>query len=90
MAMVSAQIRIEESVKEQASSLFSKLGMDMSEAINVFLRQCIIQGCLPFNVEPPHFSQATLDAMEEARRISRDPNVRGYASMEELERALEE
>lgn len=36
------------------------------------------------------YSQHTLDAMDEARRISRDPDVRGYTSMDELRKALEE
>lgn len=38
----------------------------------------------------PTYSQATLDAMKEAQRIARDPNVKGYTRMEELKKALEE
>ena len=38
----------------------------------------------------PRFSAETLAAMEEARRISRDPSVKSYASVEELKKALEE
>lgn len=34
--------------------------------------------------------QEIIDAMEEARRISRDPEVRGYTNMNELRKALEE
>lgn len=34
--------------------------------------------------------QEIIDAMEEARRISRDPEVRGYTNMDELRKALEE
>lgn len=34
--------------------------------------------------------QEIIDAMEEARRISRDPEVRGYINMDELRKALEE
>ena len=75
---------------EEASLLFAQLGMDMSGAVNIFLRQCILHSGLPFNVELPRFSPATLEAMEEARRISRDPSVKGYDNMEDLKRALEE
>ncbi len=56
----------------------------MSSAVNMFLHQCVLRGGLPFSVEIPHYSQHTLDAMEEARRISRDPNVKGCQNMEEL------
>lgn len=62
----------------------------MSSAVNLFLHQCVLRGGLPFNVEMPHYSQRTLDAMNEARRISRNPDVKGYASMDELLKALEE
>ncbi len=90
MATVPTQVRIDSTVKEQASALFSTLGMDLSSAVNIFLRQCILLGGLPFKVEVPHYNQETLEAMAEARRISRDPNVKGYSSIEELNAALEE
>ena len=63
--------------------------MDMSEAVNIFLRQCILRGGLPFNVEMPHYNKETLDAMAEAKKISRDPDVEGYTSMKKLKKALE-
>ncbi len=39
--------------------------------------------------DPPHYTESTLAAMEEARRISRDPSVPSYDSMEELRTALD-
>ena len=84
------QIRIDSKVKKQANELFSELGMDMSGAVNIFLKQCVQRGGLPFAVEVPHYSETVIDAMDEARRISRDPDVPGYTSMERLKKALEE
>ena len=89
MATTPTQIRIDSNVKDQATKLFSELGMDMSSAVNIFLRQCILRGGLPFSVELPQYKQETLDAMAEARRISRDPDVKGYTSMADLKAALE-
>ena len=89
MATVPTQIRIDSVVKEQASILFNSLGMDMSGAVNIFLRQCLLRGGLPFSVEMPHYNQKTLEAMAEARRISRDPDIKGYDSLEELKGALD-
>lgn len=89
MATTPTQIRIDSTVKEEAATLFSELGMDMSSAVNIFLRQCILRGGLPFPVELPKYSQETLEAMAEARRISRDPDVKGYTSMADLKAALE-
>ena len=83
MATVQTQIRIEEDVKKQAMELFNQLGIDMSSAVNMFLRQSIMRGGLPFSVEIPRYKPEVLEAMEEARRISRDPNTKRYSSFAE-------
>ena len=59
MATVPTQIRIDETVKAQATSLFNDLGMDMSSAVNIFLRQCLLRDGLPFTVEVPNYSKKT-------------------------------
>jgi DNA-damage-inducible protein J len=84
------QIRIDKNVKEQANALFANLGLDMSSAVNIFLRQCILRGGLPFAVEMPQYNQETLNAMAEARKISQDSSVPGYNDMTDLIKALEE
>ena len=88
MATVPIQIRIDETVKAQATSLFNDLGMDMFSAVNIFLRQCLLRGGLPFTVEVPNYSQKTLEAMAEARKISRDETVASYSNMADLKKAL--
>ena len=90
MATTPTQIRIDTTVKEEANLLFSQLGLDMSGAVNIFLRQCILRGGLPFNVDLPEFNQKTLEAMAEAKRISHDPKVKGYTNMKALKKALTE
>ena len=83
MATVPTQIRIDESLKKQATELFSQLGIDMSSAMNIFLRQCVMRGGLPFEVTLPKYKQDVLDAMEEAKKLSKDPNTKRYASFSE-------
>ncbi|HBA68542.1 MAG TPA: type II toxin-antitoxin system antitoxin, RelB/DinJ family [Lachnospiraceae bacterium] len=83
MATVQTQIRIDEDVKKQAAELFNQLGLDMSSAVNIFLRQAIMRGGLPFSVEIPKFKQEVIDAMEEAKQTSRDPNTKRYSSFAE-------
>lgn len=90
MATAPTQIRIDADIKKQATDLFNDLGLDMSGAVNLFLHQCVLRGGLPFSVEMPRYNQRTLDAMDEARHIFRDPDVRGYTSIDELRKALEE
>lgn len=89
MATSPTQIRIDSEVKKEATELFSELGMDMSSAVNIFLKQCVLRGGLPFKVEVPHPSHDLLDAMAEAKRISNDPSVPGYTNMDDLKYSLE-
>ena len=90
MATTPTQIRIDSDIKRKATDLFSNLGLDMSSAVNLFLYQCVLRGGLPFAVEVPQYSDKTLNAIAEARKISRDPDIKGYNSMEELKAALDD
>ncbi|MBQ2662590.1 MAG: type II toxin-antitoxin system RelB/DinJ family antitoxin [Clostridia bacterium] len=84
MATVPTQVRIDENLKQQASELFNSLGLDMSSAINVFLRQAVLRGGLPFSVELPRYKPEVIAAMEEAKQISRDPSTKKYDSFAEM------
>ena len=83
MATVPTQVRIEKNLKIQAVELFDNLGMDMSSAMNIFLKQCVLRGGLPFKVEIPSYNQEVLDAMEEAKILSKDQTTKRYASFNE-------
>ena len=83
MATVPTQVRIDEELKKQSMELFSQLGIDMSSAMNMFLKQCVMRGGLPFAVEIPQYRSEVLEAMEEARRISKDSNTKRYSSFAE-------
>lgn len=89
MATVPTQVRIDEELKRQAAELFSQLGMDMSSAMNIFLRQCVLRGGLPFAVEVPKYKPEVVAAMEEAKRISRDSETKKYSSFSEALEDLE-
>ena len=82
------QIRIEENTKKQAVELLEGLGLSLSDAVNMFLRQVILQKGLPFEVKYPEdtleFKTEVIEAMEEARRISRDPSVKEYTDVNQM------
>lgn len=80
MATIPTQIRIEEKLKKQSVELFNNLGLDMSGAITIFLKQCVLHNGLPFAVEMPHYSQEVVEAMAEAKALSRDPSTKRYQS----------
>ena len=90
MATVPTQVRIDENLKKQAVELFGQLGMDLSSAMNIFLRQCVLRGGLPFSVELPKYNAEVIDAMEEAKRISKDSETKRYKSFSEALGDLDE
>lgn len=86
------QIRIEENTKKQAVELLEGLGLNLSDAVNMFLRQVILQNGIPFEVKYPddtmEFRPEVIEAMEEAKKISRDPNVKGYTDVKQMFREI--
>lgn len=88
MATTPTQIRIDSELKKEATELFASLGLDMSSAVTLFLRQCVLHEGLPFKVEMPRYSAQLLAAMDEARSISRSSDAVGYTNMDDLRAAL--
>ena len=77
-------IRMDADLKAQAEELFAELGMNLTTAFNVFVRQSLRQGGLPFEVKLEKPNKETIAAMIEAERIAKDPNVKGYNNLDEL------
>lgn len=77
-------IRMDSELKAQAEALFAELGMSLSTAVHIFVRQSLREGGLPFQVRTERPNQETIAAMLEARRIARDQNVKGYTDLDEL------
>ena len=50
MANVSTNIKVDAALKKEAQELFSALGMDMTTAVNIFLRQAVREQGIPFHV----------------------------------------
>jgi len=89
MAKIPTQIRIDEDIKKQATELFGDLGLDISSAVNIFLRQSVLRGGLPFEVIMPQYKPEVVEAMKEAKCISKDITMKGYTDIEEIFRELD-
>jgi DNA-damage-inducible protein J len=76
-------IRMDVGLKKQAEELFSDLGMNMTVAMTMFLRQAVRSQGIPFEISRVP-NAATIAAMEEAERIAYDPNVKAYDNLDEL------
>lgn len=53
MAEVTATVLVDAEVKEKVQALYAELGLDLSAAVNLFFRQCLLEGDLPFAVTFP-------------------------------------
>ena len=81
MATITA--RVDENVKKEAETLFKKIGLNMSTAMNLFLKKCILEQGIPFELKVPN--KETLKAMQETKDIlSGKIERKGYKSAEEL------
>lgn len=78
-------IRLDSDLKKDCEALYAELGMSLSTAINVFLRQSLRKGGLPFDARlDDHPNRTTIEAMLEAERIAKDPTVKRYNDLDEL------
>lgn len=81
-------VRLDADLKKECEALYSEIGMNLTTAINVFLRQSLRSGGLPFEAKIPAPNKETIAAMLEAERIARDPSVKHYTDVEEALREL--
>ena len=86
MAKVSTSISIDSEVKAKAQELFADFGMDLSTAINIFLRQSIRENRIPFMIQREEPNDVTIAAMEAAEN---DEDMYGpFDSVADLMEAL--
>ena len=81
-------IRMDADLKAQADALFNELGMNLTTAFNIFVRQSLRVGGIPFEIKMEQPNKETIAAMLEAEWIAHDPNVKHYSDVEEALREL--
>ena len=67
IAMTTLSIQVDEKVEKEAEKLFSDFGLDISTAVNIFLRQSIRENCIPFNIQ-----KEVPNARSEERRVGKE------------------
>lgn len=86
MSTSNINIRVDSEVKQQAEAIFNELGLNMSTAMNMFLRHSIRYGGIPFDLRlniPNEDTQAAMDDINNKRNIS-EPFDSIEALMEDL------
>jgi antitoxin component of RelBE/YafQ-DinJ toxin-antitoxin module len=85
--MTQINIRLDDDLKARAETLFGELGMNMTTAITVFLRQSLLRGGIPFEITT---RQSASPASPPPNPVTRDVSVFGalrqYANPSLIER----
>jgi DNA-damage-inducible protein J len=90
MAQTNLTIRIDENIKQEAESLFNRIGLNVSTAINVFFRQAIREQSIPFELKPydEYYSGAKMERLAHSIvQAQRGETVtKTMAELEDMER----
>ena len=80
---------MDKDLKIAADSLFEELGMNLTTAFNIFVRQSLRERGIPFKITEGTPTHETVSALLEAERIAKDSSVKGYHDVNELFADLE-
>ena len=75
MAATNLNIKTDKAIKEQAEQIFNELGLNMTTAINLFLRTAIREHGIPFELKLDVPNDTTAVAIEEGRNLLADPSA---------------
>ena len=82
-------IRTEKAIKDQAEEIFNELGLNMTTAINLFLRTAIREHGIPFDLKLDVPNNTTVATIEEGRKLMADSTAPRYSSIDDLKAALD-
>lgn len=77
-------IRMDSNLKAAAEELYEELGMNLSTAFNIFVRQSLRERGIPFKITEGAPNKETVSALLEAERITKNPDVKGYHDVDEF------
>ncbi|MCU6692618.1 type II toxin-antitoxin system RelB/DinJ family antitoxin [Oliverpabstia intestinalis] len=89
MATTNLNIRTDKAIKDQAEEIFNELGLNMTTAVNMFLRTAIREHGIPFELKLEVPNDTTAAAIDEGRKMMKDPSAPRYSSMDALKAALD-
>ncbi len=75
MATVNFSVRMDADLKREVEAIYAELGMNLTSAVNAFLRQSVRVGGMPFDLRLNERQRETVLAMLEAEQLASDPGV---------------
>ena len=89
MESTNLTIRIDKDLKAKAEELFSDLGLSLSAAFNIFIKQALREQGIPFTISRDIPNNETLQAIEEVQMLKGNPNKKVYSNFSELLEEIE-
>ncbi len=80
---VNITLRLDRDIKEDAEILFKELGMNLTTAFNVFVRQSLRLGKIPFEVADPFFSDRNMARLRDSIANAEAGKLKKHALIEE-------
>lgn len=75
-------IRIEPELKKEVETTLNDLGMNIAEAVTIFLKQVVMTDSIPFSIRKPKLNAETIKAIEETEQ---GINLsKGYTNLDEM------
>ena len=89
MATVNMSIRMDTELKKQAEAMLSDMGLNMTTAMNMFLRQVVRQGRIPFEIATDIPNSETIEAIKEVKAMKKNPSLgKTYTNVDDMMREL--
>ena len=78
-------IRIEPELKKEVEKTLNDLGMNIADAVTVFLKQVVMTNSIPFMIKKPKYNEETIKALKEADAIMEKPeNYKSYDNVYDI------
>ena len=78
-------IRVEPELKKEVEETLNDLGMNIADAVTVFLKQVVLTEGIPFMIRKPKYNKENIEAINEAQEILKNPEkCKKYDNVQEL------
>lgn len=89
MSQTTLSVRLDSTDKKRFEEFCSETGMNVSTAVNIFVKAVLRESRIPFSIECDIPNEETLAAMEEGKKMKNDPNALKFDSVDELIKELQ-
>ena len=90
MENINITLRVDKKLKEDAEELYSELGMSLTTAFNIFLRQSVREKGIPFDITLNVPNSTTIQAIEEGDKLASNSSTNRFKNTKDLMNSLDE